>query len=175
MHLQDLLWRALAAAGALAICVGCGPRLLRIAYQPMDVEAARPKPPPQPEPPKQIYIQDRVEFEVDSAKLLAVSHKVLDTVVDVMKKNPDLKLVEVQGHTDASGRAEKNQTLSQKRAESVLNYMVKTGGIAAGRLRAKGYGQDKPIADNDTPEGKQKNRRVEFHIIERATPGAASK
>ncbi len=164
--------RQMAALAALALVAACGPPSFQVAYAPIEIQGRRATLPPPPEPPKQIYIKDRVEFEVDSAKLLPESGKVLDYVADVMKKNPDLKLVEVQGHTDASGKAQKNQTLSQKRAESVREYLISTGGIAAERLRAKGFGQEKPIADNDTPEGKQKNRRVEFHIIERAQPGA---
>ena len=164
--------RVIAALGALGICIGCGPQSFQVSYPPMEIQGHRATLPPPPEPPKQIYIKDRVEFEVDSAKLLAESNKVLDFVADVMKKNPDIKVVEVQGHTDASGKASRNQTLSQQRAESVRTYLINSGGIAAARLTAKGYGQDKPIADNDTPEGKQKNRRVEFHIIERAAPAA---
>jgi OOP family OmpA-OmpF porin len=161
----------LAALAAIALGA-CGPPSFQVSYPPIEIQGKRASLPPPPEPPKQIYIQDRVEFEVDSAKLLAESNKVLDFVAEVMKKNPDIKLVEVQGHTDASGKAQKNLVLSQKRAESVRAYLIATGGIAAGRLQAKGYGQEKPVADNDTPEGKQKNRRVEFHILERAKPNA---
>ena len=62
------------------------------------------------------------------------------------------------------GDAEKNRTLSQARAQSVLEYIVKKG-IARDRLTAKGYGPDKPIADNSTDEGRSKNRRVEFTIV----------
>lgn len=156
---------------AALMLVACGPQSFQVSYPPIEIQGKRASLPPPPEPPKQIYIKDRVEFEVDSAKLLAESNKVLDFVADVMKKNPDIKLVEVQGHTDASGKAQKNLVLSQKRAESVRAYLISQG-IAAGRLQAKGYGQEKPVADNDTPEGKQKNRRVEFHILERAKPSA---
>jgi len=69
----------------------------------------------------------------------------------------------VQGHTDNTGTREHNLELSQKRAGSVVAYLVEKG-VEAGRLEAKGYGPDVPIADNATPEGQEQNRRVEFKI-----------
>lgn len=176
---RPLIRRSRSAAGLSAIAVlalvltsvGCGPRLLNLSFPPMAVQAAGPKPPPLIQARELIHISDRVVFEVNSATLKSASNTVLDQVVEVLKKNADIALVEVQGHTDASGVAEKNQTLSQQRAEAVVAYMTETGGVAAERLRAKGFGQDKPVADNDSAEGKQKNRRVEFHIIKRAPKG----
>ena len=81
-----------------------------------------------------------------------------------MKGNPQIELVEVQGHTDTTGSAAINRTLSKGRAESVRKYLVGKG-VAKGRLTAKGYGPDVPIADNATPEGREQNRRVEFKIL----------
>ena len=72
----------------------------------------------------------------------------------------------MQGHTDTRGVAAQNKTLSQARADAVMKALVKRG-IAKGRLTAKGYGQDVPIADNNTDEGRQKNRRVQFTIVEK--------
>jgi outer membrane protein OmpA-like peptidoglycan-associated protein len=163
--------RSVAVLALVLASVGCGPRLLNLSFPPMKVQAAGPKPPPPPPKTEQIHITERVVFEVNSATLKSASNKVLDQVVEVLKKNADIALVEVQGHTDASGTPEKNQLLSQQRAEAVVAYMTKSGGVAAERLRAKGFGQDKPLADNDSAEGKQKNRRVEFHIIKRAPKG----
>lgn len=77
----------------------------------------------------------------------------------VMKNHPHLK-VTIEGHTDNVGNADSNLSLSRKRAESVKNYLV-SDGIDASRIAAQGYGQSRPIADNGTEEGKQKNRRVE--------------
>jgi outer membrane protein OmpA-like peptidoglycan-associated protein len=159
---------------ALGVSAGCA-RVLHISYAPLDVQAAPPgvpaPPPPPPVKTEQIHITERVEFETDSAKLQRVSHKVLDQVVEVLRKNPDIELIEVQGHTDNTGTADHNRQLSQARAESVRDYLVTSGKIAAARVQAKGYGQDRTLASNDTAEGKQKNRRVEFHILRRAKGG----
>jgi OOP family OmpA-OmpF porin len=73
--------------------------------------------------------------------------------------------IEIQAHTDSMGDTAYNQSLSEKRAESVRDYMVDKG-IAADRMEAKGYGESQPIADNKTREGRAKNRRVELKIIE---------
>jgi outer membrane protein OmpA-like peptidoglycan-associated protein len=111
-----------------------------------------------------IQIMDKVQFETGSDKLLEVSFPLLDQVVDVMVDNPQIELVEVQGHTDSTGSAAINRTLSKGRAESVRKYLVGKG-VAKGRLTSKGFGPDVPIATNDTPEGREQNRRVEFKIV----------
>lgn len=167
--------RACLAVLMLALCVGCGPRLLKLSFQPVDVQAAKPKPPPPPPPKpvrvkvmaKMIQITERVEFETDSSTILSASHSLLDEVVKALKEHPEIQLVEVQGHTDSTGKAAHNMKLSRARAKSVQTYLTEKG-IDAKRLKSKGYGLTKPIADNDTDEGKQKNRRVEFHILKRA-------
>ena len=79
-----------------------------------------------------------------------------------MKDYPDLKVV-IEGHTDNIGTAEYNKKLSQRRAEAVKQYMVEKG-IDANRITAEGFGFDRPIASNDTEEGRQKNRRVEAAV-----------
>jgi OOP family OmpA-OmpF porin len=125
--------------------------------------------PAEPEPPKPvdvIAIGERVLFATDTATLLPESAPALEEVLKVMSEHPELTLVEVQGHTDGTGAAERNARLGQERAEAVVTWLV-AHGIATERLRAHGYGADKPIADNDTDEGRAQNRRVEFHVIER--------
>ena len=87
----------------------------------------------------------------------------LDKLVELLQKNPTIK-IEIAGHTDNKGDKKYNQTLSQKRAETVVNYIVKKG-IAITRLTAKGYGDTTPIAPNDTEENKAKNRRTEFKVL----------
>ena len=89
--------------------------------------------------------------------------KDIDHMAGVMKEHSDLKLT-IEGHTDNVGNAAYNKKLSQKRAEAVKNYMVKKGGIDAGRLNAVGYGQEKPVASNKTKAGRAKNRRVEAAV-----------
>ncbi|HTJ82899.1 MAG TPA: OmpA family protein [Polyangiaceae bacterium] len=114
----------------------------------------------------EIKILQRVEFETSSDKIKgAPSFAVLDAVVGALKVHPEITKVEVQGHTDNTGDATQNKDLSQKRADAVVKYLTEKG-IAATRLSGKGYGQDKPIADNKTAAGRQKNRRVEFAIQE---------
>lgn len=101
-----------------------------------------------------------IEFDTNKTDIKDQYNDELFIFADVMKKYPYLKIT-IEGHTDNVGNAKKNQILSQERAESVKNYLVTKFGIDASRLSAKGYGQFKPIADNATKEGKQKNRRVE--------------
>ncbi|MFO0546880.1 MAG: OmpA family protein [Polyangiaceae bacterium] len=113
----------------------------------------------------EIKILQRVEFETNSDKIKgAPSFAVLDAVVSVLKIHSEITLIEVGGHTDNTGDARQNKELSQKRADAVKAYMVKKG-IDAGRLQATGFGQEKPISENTTTTGKQKNRRVEFKIL----------
>lgn len=104
-----------------------------------------------------------INFEAGKAVILAGSFKVLDQAVAVLKDNPSVKL-EIAGHTDTTGDAQKNRDLSQQRAEAVRKYLVDKG-IAPERLKAAGYGPDKPVGDNKTAAGRAQNRRVEFTLI----------
>jgi len=102
-------------------------------------------------------------FETDKYILLPASYQALDEVAAILKQNPYLKLI-IAGHTDNSGTMEKNQTLSERRASAVLEYLQKEKGILAERLSSAGYGSTKPVADNNTPEGRALNRRVELTL-----------
>jgi len=116
-----------------------------------------------------IKILERVEFTSGRDKIQgAKSFKVLDAVAGVLKSHAGVTLVEVQGHTDNVGLANANRKLSQQRADAVVTYLVSKG-IAAGRLAGKGYGPDKPVADNKKAAGRQANRRVEFIILQSST------
>ncbi|HQS98713.1 MAG: hypothetical protein B7Y26_05670 [Hydrogenophilales bacterium 16-64-46] len=101
-----------------------------------------------------------VNFDNDSAKLLPESIVILDAAADTLKQWGEVK-VEVSGYTDSVSSEEYNLDLSQRRAETVRAYLIDKG-IAAERLTAKGYGEASPVADNDTAEGRAKNRRVEL-------------
>ena len=101
-----------------------------------------------------------VFFSTGSFKLLPKSFKQLDIVVKILNDNPTYKLT-VDGHTDNTGKPDKNQILSENRAASVKTYLVSKG-INDNRLTSTGYGQDKPIADNKTVAGRAQNRRVEM-------------
>jgi len=108
----------------------------------------------------QEYRLENVNFEFASANLTAAAKKTLDEDVKILLRNDNLK-VEVAGHTDSVGTAEYNMGLSQRRAESVRNYLISKGAKAA-NMTAKGYGETDPIATNDTDAGRALNRRVEF-------------
>ena len=101
-----------------------------------------------------------VNFEFDSAKLTGDSGETLDRVAASLRDWPEIR-VEIGGHSDSKGGDEYNRSLSQRRAESVRDYLVSKG-VKASRLEAKGYGETRPEADNDTAEGRAKNRRVEL-------------
>jgi outer membrane protein OmpA-like peptidoglycan-associated protein len=119
----------------------------------------------------EVQLMKQVEFEFDKATILPKSYPILDEVVRLLKANPEIKLVSIEGHTDNVGKPEYNDNLAHMRAGAVRDYLIKQGGIAAGRLNFKGFGSRKPLTTNDTPEGRAKNRRVEFHIITQAIEG----
>ncbi len=121
------------------------------------------------EPKEPIHIPN-IQYEFDKAVILESSKIAIDTtVLSLMNANPEI-IVEIQSHTDSKGNDLYNEKLSQKRAESVVNYL-RSKGISAKRLVPKGYGESKPIAPNDkpdgsdNPEGRAKNRRTDFKII----------
>jgi OmpA-OmpF porin, OOP family len=101
-----------------------------------------------------------VEFDTNKAKIKTKYHQEIEKFALVMKDYPELKVI-IEGHTDTVGGKNFNQKLSERRANSVKNYMVKNFGIDESRLTAKGYGLSKPIASNKDAAGRQKNRRVE--------------
>ncbi len=103
-----------------------------------------------------------VFFDVGKATLKPESNGELDRIVKLLKDVPTLK-IEISGHTDNTGSATVNETLSQQRADAVITYL-KSKGVAATRLTAKGYGASKPVTSNNTEDGRQQNRRTEFEI-----------
>ena len=105
-----------------------------------------------------------VQFESNSSELTAGSSESLDKVVNAMNEYDQLR-IEIQAHTDNSGEAAYNLSLSEKRANSVRDYLIGKG-VAADRMKAKGYGESQPIADNKTRDGRTANRRVELKVIE---------
>ncbi len=112
-----------------------------------------------------IEVRQEIHFKKGKASLMAKSNKILSQVVDILKQNPQIKKLKIEGHTDNRGKAKFNKYLSQKRAEAVLDYLVNNG-VEATRLTAVGYGAEMPIASNRTRSGRKKNRRVEFIIEE---------
>lgn len=108
-------------------------------------------------------ILENIFFDVDKYDLQEKSLTELRKILRFLQENPGVR-VEISGHTDNTGSASYNVQLSEKRAAAVNSYLVSQG-ISAGRLIPKGYGSQQPIADNDSEEGRQKNRRIEFKII----------
>jgi OmpA-OmpF porin, OOP family len=114
---------------------------------------------------QKIELKQTVFFDTNRATIKRVSFALLNDVAQAMKDNPKMN-VEVQGHTDSQGNDNFNLKLSQKRAESVRTYLIKKG-VTSDRMVPRGYGENVPIADNRTAEGRGQNRRVEFVITSR--------
>lgn len=157
-----------------------------------EAKAATPPPPPAPEPPppeepkpvpvaapairaigkakiegNDLKIPGKVHFETDKATIKEdkETKEILQTVAEVLKENPQITKLRIDGHTDDSGSSEHNHKLSQARADAIIDWLVKNG-VDKGRLEAKGWGEEHPIAKNDTKENKEMNRRVEFKLWE---------
>jgi OOP family OmpA-OmpF porin len=130
---------------------------------PAPVPEPAPVPPPPPPPPpvqEKVTIALNVEFDTNKAIVKDKYYDEIKRVADFMKEFPDTTC-EIGGHTDNIASAAYNQKLSEKRANSVRQYLIDKFGIDGSRLTATGYGLTKPIASNDTEEGRQQNRRVE--------------
>jgi OOP family OmpA-OmpF porin len=119
--------------------------------------------------PDIIKIDEKIQFDVDRATIRPESFPILDQVASAIRKQPDIRRLQIQGHASSEGDPVRNQTLSEERAKSVLDALVERG-ISEGILTSAGFGATVPIASNDTEEGRETNRRVEFHILERAKP-----
>ena len=106
------------------------------------------------------FITHGILFDVNKSTIKPSSTGVLNQIAKLMKEHADLKF-SIEGHTDSDGDETSNQTLSEQRAESVKKALTEVG-IESSRLQTKGWGESKPIDNNDSPEGKANNRRVEF-------------
>ncbi|MGM0450913.1 MAG: OmpA family protein [Pseudomonadota bacterium] len=111
----------------------------------------------------ELIMPGNITFDVDQSNIRSSFHETLDSVVMVVREF-DQTAIAVGGHTDSTGSFEYNQQLSEKRAESVSQYLLDEG-VAQGRIHARGYGPRFPIATNDTEQGRQQNRRVEIDLM----------
>jgi peptidoglycan-associated lipoprotein len=117
-----------------------------------------------------VFRLNNIYFDLNKSDIKPASAAELDKLVELLEDNPEIK-IEMSSHTDSIASHEYNIGLSQRRAESTVNYLIKKG-IDEQRLVAKGYGESKPIARNtnpdgtDNPDGRQRNRRTEFKILE---------
>lgn len=149
---------------------------------PPPAEPAKPEPPkeePKPEPKalkpigkakienNEIKIPGKIKFDFDKATIKedAETKEILTTIVSVMKENPSITKLRIEGHTDDKGGSDHNHKLSQARAESVAEWLTKNG-VDKARLDMKGWGDDHPIEKNDSDKNREANRRVEFKVWE---------
>jgi outer membrane protein OmpA-like peptidoglycan-associated protein len=134
---------------------------------PAPVAKEEPKPPPRVElRDNKIEFKEKIQFEANKAVIKEASFSLLHDIGEVIKKNPHLKKISIEGHASAEGDAKRNKKLSDDRSKAVLEFLAKKEGIEAGRMTAKGWGEEKPVAPNDNEEGREKNRRVEFLVLE---------
>ena len=165
--------------GVVGSTAACGGTTPFVGAQSFAVAGTPPPPPPppppkeQPKPPPRVELRDnkidfkeKIQFEVNKAIIKPESDSLLDDIAKVIKDNPQVKKISIEGHASAEGDAKRNKTLSDERAKSVMDHLVKKDGVDPARMVAKGWGIEKPIAANDTEENREKNRRVEFLVIE---------
>jgi outer membrane protein OmpA-like peptidoglycan-associated protein len=110
----------------------------------------------------------QLDFEAGSGEIDPKSYPVLDEIAQLLRASPETQLLRIEGHTDNVGPTEDNESLSKARADAVREYLITRGGIAKERLTSVGFGARRPIATNDTAEGRAKNRRVEVHVVTQA-------
>jgi OOP family OmpA-OmpF porin len=121
-------------------------------------------PPAAPEPIDKLTV--RINFDTNKADIRKADAAELKKAVDFVKKYPGHK-ISVEGHTDSTGNAKSNQALSERRAAAVKKYLLDNGASDGDKIKAAGFGQSKPIADNKTKKGRFENRRVEILIFSR--------
>jgi OOP family OmpA-OmpF porin len=150
---------------------GCAP--LKIAgASPFVVVGEAPPPPPAAPPPRveitddRILIREKIQFDYDRATIRAESFDLLAEIAAVIRDNPRLELIRIEGHASEEGADEYNLQLSKRRAKSVLDHLVGKGKVDPKRLLSEGYGETRPLEAGSTPEILEKNRRVEFVIVQ---------
>jgi outer membrane protein OmpA-like peptidoglycan-associated protein len=169
------------ALTSAALLVGCSGTRVFAGQNAFSIVGTPPPPPPPPkkeeppppEPPKRVELRDnkieikeKIQFEVAKATILPASFDLLKEIGDVIKANPHIKKLSIEGHASAEGDPKMNMKLSDDRAKSVMKHLVDKEKVDAKVLVAKGFGITKPIGDNQTEEGREKNRRVEFVVVE---------
>jgi outer membrane protein OmpA-like peptidoglycan-associated protein len=172
---RQLAPKMMMSSGALSIAMaaltGCGGTTTFQDTTPIRIAVAPPAPPPAPPAPeKQVKIRDnrieigeKIQFAYNKAEVLAVSFALLDELAKVIQENPHVQKVSIEGHASDEGEEQHNLLLSKARAEAVRVYLISKG-VAADRLSSTGHGESKPLVANDSDAGREKNRRVEFHI-----------
>jgi len=170
-------WCALGAL--LSLVCACGGQVQFQGSTPIDISGTLP-PPPAPKRVEvrddQIVINEKIHFAYNEARILPQSFDLLDEVAATIKKHHELVRIEIGGHASSEGSDDYNLDLSERRAEAVRKYLVEKSGVRQERLTAEGYGETKPLVTPDDSESlREKNRRVEFVILERAKTSADPK
>lgn len=163
----------LGGVGGLALLAGlaCGGSTTFTDTTPIRIAAAPPPAPPVADPvQKQVQIRDnrieiseKIQFALDKSEILPESFGLLDELAKVIQENPHVQLVSIEGHASDEGDDNYNLALSKARAHAVRVYLIGKG-VAEKRLSATGFGESKPLVASQTPEAREKNRRVEFHV-----------
>ncbi|HPQ80683.1 MAG TPA: OmpA family protein [bacterium] len=160
---------AVTLAGGRGITTGVGSPDFRVL---LGVNYRRIHEPPPPPPvqvdaivEEKIIITQKIHFEFDRAVIRPVSYPIVDDVADLLRRNPQIRRVRVEGHTDWIGSDAYNQKLSENRARAVRDYLIQKG-VEPSRLEAVGYGESRPVADNNTVQGRARNRRTEFTVLQ---------
>ena len=168
--------RRLLGLALVCLATGCSHTMAFSDTTPIAIAGHSPAPPepppPPPEAPKrvevqqdQIVIHEKIQFETNQAVIKPESFDLMNEIVGVVNGNPQIKKLSIEGHTDNVGADKYNQKLSDNRAAAVRTYMVEHG-VAKERLASKGWGESKPIGDNESEAGREQNRRVEFIITQ---------
>jgi outer membrane protein OmpA-like peptidoglycan-associated protein len=127
------------------------------------VQRAEAPPPPPPPPTRKRITLRGVHFDFDKATIRTDARPVLDEAIRILREENTVVVI-AEGHTDATGSAAYNQKLSERRADAVRRYLV-NGGIGAERIQTEGFGESRPVASNETADGRAQNRRVELRIL----------
>lgn len=159
----------------VSTAVGCGGVIQFSDQSALAIKGTPPAPPPPPQEEEKrvvvrddrIEIKEKIQFAYNDAKILPASDSLLSEIAAVFKDHPRIKKVEIGGHASTEGSDSHNLDLSDRRAKAVAKWLIDKGGVEAGRLTAKGYGETRPlVTPDDTEADRERNRRVEFLIIE---------
>jgi outer membrane protein OmpA-like peptidoglycan-associated protein len=175
---QKRIVYTLLAVGLLLVVpqlFGCGGQIAFTDTSAIAIEGTPPPPPPPPPEaapaPKRvevtadrIEIKEKIQFDFGKATIKPESFSLLSEIASVIKANPQIRKISIEGHTDNVGGDKYNLKLSDERTAAVKKHLIEQGGLPEAMLDSKGWGKSKPIASNDTEEGREKNRRVEFLI-----------
>ena len=115
---------------------------------------------------EKIEVLEKVYFDTNKTTIKEESFPLLNDIAELLEQHPDITLIRIEGHTDSRGSASSNRRLSQGRSQSVRQYLIDNG-IVAARMTAEGFGEDMPVAEGSSEEAWEQNRRVEFVIVQR--------